>query len=142
MQDHEFFDVLLQQFARTTRAEDTYWMSEKYPGEEFHARNGVTYPGTDTWIAWAVAQDESKTLIAEFENEVDADFVTAVHGCFPDLVRRLHAALDEADRLDTDRDDQEQTIGRLTVENMELRQQLEMASAKAADVLWKIERPM
>lgn len=137
MNDEEFFDLIYSQWAKTTGAEDTYWMSEKDEDVE-----GV-------WHLWSVAQDQMKTWVGDINAEVDADFITAIHGCMPDLVRRLHDALDEADRLDTARDEREQQIGRLAVENMELREEcarleetIATARSKAADVLWKIERPM
>lgn len=132
MQDAEFFDYLFQVFARTTGAENTYWMVEETEDDRLNPY----------WVVSSMAQDQTKTFIASFENEVDADFVTAIAGCMPDLVRRLHDALDEADRLDTARDEREQEIGRLTLENMELKQEIEDRRSKAADVLWKIERPM
>lgn len=136
MDDRTFFDLLFQQFAKTTRAEDNYWMSYEVAG-------------TGSWSVHAVDKDDVRSVVATNLCEVDADFITAVHGCFPDLVRRLHDALDEADRLDAARDEREQQIGRLTLENMELREEcarleevLATARSKAADVLWKIERPM
>lgn len=130
MNDRDFIDLLYQQWAKTTGAEDTYWMPEKDEDVE-----GV-------WHLWSVAQDHMKTWVGDINAEADADFITAIHGCMPDLVRRLHDALDEADRLDTARDEREQEIGRLTLENMELKQEIEDRRSKAADVLWKIERPM
>lgn len=159
MNDEEFFDLIYSQWSKTTGAEDTYWMPEKFESQ---------YP--DVFKIYAVAQDQSRKKVGIFNNEVDADFITAVHGCMPDLVRRLHSALDEADRADREHDQREQEIGRLALENMELRQQVEQIKAlqrddrqtaidaiaerdeavrqietmqsKAADVLWKIERPM
>lgn len=141
MQDHEFFDVLYASFTKTTGAADTYWMPEE--DDEYYDN------GHGTFIVWSVGEDQRKSFVGSFESEADADFLTAVHGCFPDLVRRLHAALDEADRLDVERDEREQQIGRLSLENQELREEcaqleetLATARSKAADVLWKIERPM
>lgn len=148
MQDAEFFDHLFQVFARTTGAENTYWMPEKN-AEMLNMGWFEPEPYIDSWSVYAMDQEQNKTLVGVFTKEVDADFITAVHGCMPDLVRRLHDALDEADRLDTARDEREQQIGRLAVENMELREEcarleevLATARSKAADVLWKIERPM
>lgn len=133
--DKDFFDTLYTQFTKTTDAADRYWMPEEVEG------HGYTI--------WTVGEGGGRTEIGAFLFEADADFVTAVHGCFPDLVRRLHAALDEADRLDVDRDEREQEVFRLSVENEELKFELQSVNAaldaqrsKAADVLWKIERPM
>lgn len=108
--DKDFFDTLYTQFTKTTDAADRYWMPEEVEG------HGYTI--------WAVGEGGSRTEIGAFLFEADADFVTAIHGCTPDLVRRLHAALDEADRLDVDRDEREQEIGRLSLENMELKQEI------------------
>jgi hypothetical protein len=40
-----------------------------------------------------------------FVTAKDEDFLTALHGCFADLVRRLNTAMDEADRLDYSKDE-------------------------------------
>jgi hypothetical protein len=136
MEDRDFFDLLFQQFAKTTRAEDTYWMTYEVPDK-------------GSWSVHAADKDDVRTIIATNLSEVDADFITAVHGCLPDLVRRLHDALDEADRADSNRDEREQEVFRLALENQELREEcarleeiLATARSKAADVLWKTERPM
>jgi hypothetical protein len=55
----------------------------------------------------------------------DADFITAIHGCFPDLIRTVLAALDEADRADFDKDSRECRIAELEAELAELRADLE-----------------
>ena len=105
MEDREFFDHLYQVWKDTTGAEDQYWMPEKYKD------------GTDRWKIYAVAQDESRKLIAsEIHSEADADFITGVHGCLADLWRRLHSALDEADAADYDRDSREARIWELESE--------------------------
>ena len=86
MDDRDFFDHLHQLFARTTGAEGRYWR----PIEDEH-RIVAVGEDDDDWVAAGVSQ-------------ADMEWITAVHGCFPDLVRRLHAALDEADRADQERD--------------------------------------
>lgn len=113
MEDREFFDHLLQLWFKTTGAEDTYWMPEKYEDT------------TDRWKLYSVAQDESRTLIASELNEKDAEFLAGVHGCLMDLHRRLHEALDEADRADFDRDSRECRIAELELELAELKADLE-----------------
>jgi hypothetical protein len=130
MDDRDFFDHLFQQFARTTGAEDTFWMPEV--SEEFPGLYNIS----------SVDERQKKHPVASYLVEVDADFITAIHGCMPDLVRRLHDALDEADHADSNRDEREQEVFRLALENQELRQQIEAFRSKAADVLWKTERPM
>jgi len=87
MDDRSFFDHLHQLFSRTTGAEDRYWR----PLEDEHRIVAVGEDDHD-WVAAGVSV-------------ADMDWICAVHGCFPDLVRRLHTALDEADRLDRERDD-------------------------------------
>lgn len=114
--DKSFFDLLFSQFAKTTQAETAFWMSEE--------------DATGEWVIWAVSQDQSQTMVAHGMSEPDADFIAAIAGCFPDLVRRLHAALDEADRLDVERDEREREIGRLTLENQELLSENDAAAAK------------
>lgn len=114
--DKSFFDLLFSQFAKTTQAETAFWMSEE--------------DATGEWVIWAVSQDQSRTMVAHGMSEPDADFITAVHGCFPDLVRRLHEALDEADRADEEHDQREQTVFRLSLEVEELRSALATAKAE------------
>ena len=86
MDDRSFFDLLLQVWAKTTGAEDRYWK-----------------PLDDGRIV-AVGKDESELDVAHGVSEEDAEFITGLHGCLADLVRRLHQAVDEADRLDRDMD--------------------------------------
>lgn len=52
----------------------------------------------------AIDAEQSAVRVAAGLTEADAAFITALHGCLADLVRRLHDALDEADRLDLERD--------------------------------------
>lgn len=121
MDDRDFFDLLFQQFAKTTQAETAFWMPER--NDDADEKNYL-------WDIFAVGQDEKKRFVGGFQTEVDADFITAVHGCFPDLVRRLHAALDEADRLDVERDEAEQKSFSLAMEVEELRNSLATARAE------------
>ncbi|UOK18095.1 hypothetical protein SEA_SWITZERLAND_42 [Gordonia phage Switzerland] len=105
MEDREFFDTLYSEWSKTTGAGERYLIVEK-----------VEYdPDLDymtSWDVWAISfEDEGdRTLVATFEKEADADFFAAIHGCFGDLVRRLHEALDEADRADERRDEAEQQL--------------------------------
>ena len=93
MEDRDFFDHLYQIWSKTTGASDRYWMPEEYTD-----RSG-------RWRIYAVAEDESRKLIASDVSDVDADFITAVHGCVSDLIRRLGDAIDESDRLDAEKDE-------------------------------------
>lgn len=109
MEDRDFFDHLYSLWAKTTGAEDCYWMPADDPNE--HVR----------WQVFAVPQEGDHKWIGSFHKDEDADFITAVHGCLPDLVKRLHMAVDEADRLDFDRDSQECRIAELEQEILELK---------------------
>jgi hypothetical protein len=93
MNDADFYDLIYQQWARTTGAESRYWMPE--PFDESSGRNRI----------YAVAEDQSRKLIASGLKTEDADFITAIHGCLPDLIRKLRESLDEADRLDREKDE-------------------------------------
>lgn len=90
MDDRDFFDTLYQGWSKTTGAAECFWMPEE-------DREGALN-------VYAVDKDQNKFIVATDLDEPDAAFITALHGCFADLVRRLHAALDEADRLDLERD--------------------------------------
>jgi chromosome segregation ATPase len=98
MEDNDFYDLIYAQWARTTGAEDRYWMPVEY--EDPSGRNYI----------FAVGEDESRKQIASGLKTEDADFITAIHGCLPDLIRKLRGALDEADRLDEEKDE---LIGRV-----------------------------
>ena len=110
MDEREFLDTLFQLYSRTTGGETTYWRPES------------TQFG---FSVFAVDPDDRRTTIAESLAEVDADWITAIHGALPDLVRRMHAALDEADAADVGRDARECRIAELELENAELRRQLD-----------------
>lgn len=118
MDDRSFFDVLYQGWAKTTGAENTFWMPEENTDED--ETNRANY----AWDLFAVGQDQKRTFLGGFKNEADAAFVTALHGCFGDLVKRLHDALDEAERLDERADEQESTIAGLAIEIQDLEREL------------------
>jgi hypothetical protein len=117
MEDREFFDELLVHHARTTGAEDRFWMPEEY--EDRSGRFYIYAVSVDT------EGNQDRKLVASSVSDKDSDFITAVHGCLPDLVRRLHMALDEADRLDLRVDEQEKRIFDLEVEVDALKTELE-----------------
>ena len=98
MTDREFFNALLEVWRGTTRAESSYWETKKFG---------------DQWCVYSVGRDDSRVLVGTAMTEQDADFIVAVHGALPDMVRRLHSAVDEADRLDAERDEREQLIADL-----------------------------
>lgn len=86
MDDQEFLDALYQLWAKTT---GETWGAEELDG------------------TWAIhARDESGSIgIADFLPEDDAKFIAFVHSVLPEIVRRLQDALDEADRLDAEKDE-------------------------------------
>lgn len=109
MDARDFFDKLLQMFHKTTHAET------RYLDYEF---NGYMYE------VGAVDSDGNREPVAWFKNEADADFYTGVHGCFPDLHRFQHTALDEAERADRQRDERECRIAELELEVQSLRKEV------------------
>lgn len=123
MDDHEFFDLLYKQWSITTWASDSYWMPEL---DNEHYAGG---PGT--WNVFAVNDAQEKNFVGSFEREEDADFITGIHGCLGDLVRRLHTALDAAERSDLDRDQQEGRIADLELEILGLKKALSEGEPRA-----------
>jgi len=110
MDDRDFFDELYQQWSKTTGAEDRYWMPEEH------------FDSSGRFNVYAVGQDESRKLVASGMTDADSDWLTALHGCFADLHRRLHRALDEADEADYARDSRECRIYELESEVADLKQ--------------------
>lgn len=92
MDDLDFFSILYQGWAKTTGAEDTYWMPEA--DEE----------APTVFSIYAVDENDSRKLVASHLQEEDAAFITALHGCYSDLTRRLLQALDEAERFECEKD--------------------------------------
>lgn len=119
MDDREFLDHLLQVWFKTTGAEDRYWMPEPFTDN------------SGRFNIYAVAEDESRKLVASGLSESDSDFITGVHGCMMDLHRRLHEALDEADRADYGRDSRECRMAELEMELNDLKQVVQRLSLDA-----------
>ncbi|AVI04360.1 hypothetical protein SEA_UGENIE5_39 [Mycobacterium phage Ugenie5] len=114
MADHEeFFDQIYQQWSQTTGAKDTYWMPEE----------DESFPGCFNLVAFN-PNDESKTPLAAFLSEEDADFIAGLHGAIPDLVRHLGEATDRAERLDEARDKAEGAYADVLLENAALREEI------------------
>lgn len=116
MDDREFFDHLFQMWTKTTHASDRYWdYEEDSKTMGLRTIRAVGENGEHLPVAWGLY-------------EKDADWITAVHGCFGDLVRRLNSALDEADRADYERDSRECRIGELELEVDRLKSVVEKLS--------------
>lgn len=109
MDDRDVFDKLLQVCAGCTGSQDTYLKVVK---------------SVAGWDVVAVDSEERETLIGSFVNEADADWHATITQVFPDVWRRLQAALDEADRADTCRDERECRIAELESEVASLRKEL------------------
>ena len=88
--EHEFFDILYQQWSKTTGADDTYWMPEVLTG-----MYDITSVNPET---------QARRTVATCLTEEDADFIAGIHGAVPDLIRRLHEAIDDAERANVDRE--------------------------------------
>lgn len=127
MDIREFIDELYQLWAKTTGAENMYWM----PEEDVDRYAG----GPNTYNIFAVGENETKHDIAFDFRENDANFITAIHGALPDLVRRTHEALDEADRLDEQRDDQEFRIAQLEADSDAMKALIEELTQKNEKLL-------
>lgn len=112
MDDLEFFDTLYQGWSKTTGAENTYWMPEDVDGYD------------DLKKVVAVDQEQNKTVIGCYIREADAAWITALHGCFADLTRRLNQAVDEAERFEIEKDRVVSEMLSIADENNELREKL------------------
>lgn len=90
MDQREFMDKLYQMWSKTTNAEDRFW---DYTG------------GGDNFTISSVGSDGDTGLpVAQELFEHDADWITAIHGAFPEVFRRFLEALDQAERSDTEVD--------------------------------------
>lgn len=110
MQDEEFYDLLYQLWTKTTGAGNSFW---KYEEE---------WPG----IISTVHEDGWEDQIAYGMQDNDLEWVTAVHGCFGDLIRKLKDLEDENARLDEKHDQAQADILDLVKENQSLTDELGM----------------
>ncbi|QBP31060.1 hypothetical protein SEA_REFUGE_41 [Mycobacterium phage Refuge] len=113
VQEHDFFDILYQQWSKTTWAENAYWMPEE----------DKSFPGCYSIVAVHQTDDARKPLAAFLSSE-DADFICGLHGAIPDLIRRLHEALDLADRKDTANDIAQGQLAEVLLENNGLKDRI------------------
>lgn len=122
MDIREFLDEIYQMFCRTTGDEHMFWIVEHVEGSM-------------TWNLYTANAEQEQILLATFYHEVDADFTAGLHGALPDLVRRTHEALDEADRLDEQRDDQEFRIAQLEADSDAMQAQIKDLAQKNEKLL-------
>ena len=92
MEDTEFYDFLYQGWSKTTVAGNGYWSVSEV---EFDTDNN--YDRTFDVVA---ATSDTEIPVGSFVSEDDAGFVAAIHGCLPDLLRKLGSLEDENARLD------------------------------------------
>lgn len=109
MQDREFIDLLYQMWSKTTFAKERYWDFQK---SQTNFLFDIRAVGPNT------------PMVALGLCEHDADWITAVHGVFPDLVDRFHEALDEADRLDREMDEVQDQLAEAYIRIAELEQEI------------------
>lgn len=110
MTDEEFFQHLYDLFSYTSGAEDRYW--------EFRGDSD------EGWDVHAVDQDGDSYFVAYFDKEVDADFVTAIHGSLPELIRRLEDAIYKADMYELAHDQCQRELYEAEKEINRLKEQL------------------
>lgn len=69
------------------------------------------------------ATGEKKLVASDLTSE-DVDFICGLHGAIPDLIRRLHEAVDEAVRKDEANDIAQGELAEALLENHALREQI------------------
>ncbi|ASJ79736.1 hypothetical protein KIY85_gp39 [Mycobacterium phage Heffalump] len=112
-QDHQFFDILYQQWSQTTNASSAYWIVKEDLDE--HLQYQIIAVDRNT---------QAETWIGSFHSEADADFVAGLNGAVPDLIRRLHDATDEATRKDEANDIAQGQLADALLENIGLRAEI------------------
>lgn len=111
--DREFFDRIYQIWSMTSSVDTHYWMPEAHTDH------------SGRWNIFACYEQEApRTLVASGLSEADADFITLIHGALPELIRRLHDAVDEAALKDEARDEAEGLLADVVLENIGLRAEL------------------
>ncbi|AMW64390.1 hypothetical protein PBI_KAZAN_42 [Mycobacterium phage Kazan] len=120
-QDHQFFDILYQQWSKSTWAEHSYWMPEE----------DQSFPGCFNIIAVDQSKEEkNRNPIAAFLKEEDAEFIAGLHGAVPDLIRRLHETIDDATRKDEENDRAQGMLADALLENQGLKEQIRELEAQ------------
>lgn len=99
MQDEEFYDMMYNLWTKTTWCGEGYWE---------YADESSTFP-----VLARNGEGDSTIICDLFRNQYDAEFITAVHGCFGDLIRKLRDLEDENARLD-------ELVDRTTFEKLDL----------------------
>lgn len=123
-EDRQFFDELYQIWSKTTDAGKSYWMPEQVEVSDEDARYNSLFGETRYVDIISVSEGDKRKWIGSFVSDEDADFITAIHGCLPDLVRRLHEAIDEAVRKDEANDQAQEWMAEALLENAALREEI------------------
>ncbi|UJQ86274.1 hypothetical protein SEA_BONAMASSA_35 [Mycobacterium phage Bonamassa] len=129
MENDEFFDFIYQEWAKTTGAQDRFYVV---------VDQGETTPKAERFLVKASAEDGSDVFVASFEEEADADWFASVHGCFADLIRTLKDQADEIERLDERVDDQEHDIFNLVMTEKSLREEVSRLQSENDDLLTEV----
>ncbi|AFF28420.1 hypothetical protein FDI11_gp57 [Mycobacterium phage Tiger] len=124
MENDEFFDFIYQEWAKTTGAQDRFYVV---------VDQGETAPKAERFLVKASAEDGSDVFVAAFEEEADADWFASVHGCFADLIRTLKDQADEIERLDERVDDQEHDIFNLVMSEKKLLEEIDKLTDELAE---------
>lgn len=120
MEDTEFYDFLYQGWSKTTVAGNGYWSVSEV---EFDTDND--YDRTFDVVA---ATSDTEIPVGSFVSEEDAGFVAAIHGCLPDLLRKLGSLEDENARLDEKADKYIGLLANALCEIEDLREKLDTAN--------------
>ena len=123
-EDRQFFDELYQLWSKTTGAKDTYWMPEQVEVSDEDARYNSLFGETRYVDIISVSEGDKRKWIGSFVSDEDADFIAGLHGAIPDLIRRLHEAIDEAVRKDEANDIAQGQLAEALLENQALREQI------------------
>lgn len=129
-QDHEFFDIMYQQWANTPGAKESYWMPIPIESYDDGSVCDPTDGGNFHFDITAVPINETegdfsgRQFIGSVKTEEAADFICGLHGALPDLIRRLHEAVDEAARKDEANDVAQGQLLEALLENQGLREQV------------------
>ena len=128
--DHEFFDILYQQWSQTPGVESHYWMPTPIESYNVESVYDPTDGGNFNYDITAVPVNETegdysqRIFIGSVQSEAVADFICGLHGAVPDLIRRLHDATDEAVRKDEENDEAQARLADALLELEGLREEL------------------
>ncbi|GAB4584454.1 hypothetical protein [Nocardia sp. IFM 10818] len=115
MDDQEFFDELYQLWAQCSGT--GFWFAK-----ENDLIGGHCVMLDDVTPAEA---PRPGLEVASFARQEDATFIATIYTALPDILRRAMAALDEAERLDIERDQVVSELREVTAENERLQADLE-----------------